>query len=140
MKEINKYTYPAVFTHEDGYEIAVTFPEFPGCATSGKDKDDAMNMAREALRLHILGMIADGDSLPEPTSIGEIRHEENETAVSVDVTVEYECVIRDGTPEEQDRRLKEWCGLRPDQSFSEITFTPEEEEKYKDLFAEVDKW
>ena len=140
MREIKKYTYPAVFTHGDGYEIAVTFPDFPGSATSGNDGDDAMNMAREALRLHILGMTADGDTLPEPTDIEGIRHEENETVVSVDVAIEYECVILDGTPEEQDRRLKEWFGLRPDQSFSEITFTPEEEEKYKDLFAEVDKW
>lgn len=48
--------------------------------------------------------------------------------------------ILDGTPEEQDRRFKAWLGLRPDQSYSEITFTPEEEEKYKDIFAEVDKW
>lgn len=120
MKEINKYTYPAVFTHEDGYEIAVTFPDLPGCATSGKDKDDAMNMAREALRLHILGMIADGDSLPEPAGISRIRHEENETVVSVDVTVEYECVILDGSMEDQIRRTKEWFGLRPDQSFSDL--------------------
>lgn len=120
MKEINKYTYPAVFTHEDGYEIAVTFPDLPGCATSGKDKDDAMNMAREALRLHILGMIADGDSLPEPAGISRIRHEENETVMSVDVTVEYECVILDGSMEDQIRRTKEWFGLRPDQSFSDL--------------------
>ena len=140
MREIKKYTYPAVFTHEVGYEIAVTFPDFPGCATSGKDGDDAMNMAREALRLHILGMTADGDTLPEPTDIEGIRHEENETVVSVDVAVEYECVILDGTDEYQNKKSKEFCGLHPEQSYSEITFTPEEEEKYKDLFAEVDKW
>lgn len=47
-------------------------------------------------------------------------------------------LILDGTPEEQDRWLKEQLGLRPDQSYSEITFTPEEEEKYKELFAELD--
>ena len=79
-----------------------------------------MNMAREALRLHILGMIADGDSLPEPAGISRIRHEENETVMSVDVTVEYECVILDGSMEDQIRRTKEWFGLRPDQSFSDL--------------------
>lgn len=46
----------------------------------------------------------------------------------------------DGTPEEQERRVKEWLGLRLDQTFADITFTPEEEEKYKDIFAKVDTW
>jgi len=47
-------------------------------------------------------------------------------------------MILDGTEEEQNAFLKKMFGLRPDQSFSEITFTPEEEEKYKELFAELD--
>lgn len=29
-------------------------------------------------------------------------------------------VILDGTLEDQERRLKEWCGLRPDQPLSEL--------------------
>lgn len=49
-------------------------------------------------------------------------------------------VILDGTEEYQNKKSKEFCGLRPEQTYSEITFTPEEEEKYKEVFAEVDKW
>ena len=37
MKLQDKYVYPAIFTYEDGYEIAVTFPDLPGCTTSGVD-------------------------------------------------------------------------------------------------------
>lgn len=50
-------------------------------------------------------------------------------------------VVRPSEADEyQNKKSKEFCGLHPEQSYSEITFTPEEEEKYKDLFAEVDKW
>jgi len=49
MKKQDKYLYPAVFTYEDGYEIAVTFPDLPGCATSGADESEALEMAKDAL-------------------------------------------------------------------------------------------
>ena len=35
-----RYCYPAVFTYEDGQEIAVVFPDLE-LATSGKDDADA---------------------------------------------------------------------------------------------------
>lgn len=38
-------------------------------------------------------------------------------------------VILDGTSEEQDRRLKEWFGLRPDQSFDDLELPDDEDEK-----------
>lgn len=35
-------------------------------------------------------------------------------------------IILDGTPEDQDRRFKEWLGLRPDQSYEELVISEEE--------------
>jgi predicted RNase H-like HicB family nuclease len=49
MKKRDKYIYPAIFTCEEGYEIAVTFPDLPGCATSGEDEAEALAMAKDAL-------------------------------------------------------------------------------------------
>ena len=49
MQKEKRQIYPAVFTYEEGYEIAVTFPDFPGCATSGEDEQEALQMARDAL-------------------------------------------------------------------------------------------
>lgn len=37
-------------------------------------------------------------------------------------------IILDGPIEEQDRRFKEWLGLRPDQSYDDLVITEEEEE------------
>ena len=40
MKRVEHYFYPAVFTYDDGQEIAVDFPDLR-CATSGVNDEDA---------------------------------------------------------------------------------------------------
>ena len=52
MQKVERYLYPAVLTYEEGYEIAVTFPDLPGCATSGEPEKEAIAAGREALGLH----------------------------------------------------------------------------------------
>ena len=81
----DKYVYPAVFTYEDGYEIAVTFPDLPGCATSGEDESDALAMARDALGGHLWCLEKDGDEIPNPTRLCEVKYEANEQAALIDV-------------------------------------------------------
>ena len=85
MKKPDRYVYPAVLTFEDGYEIAVTFPDLPGCATSGETDTEALMMAKEALGLHLWGMEQDGDEIPEPSSIHHIELEEGEVIALVEV-------------------------------------------------------
>jgi predicted RNase H-like HicB family nuclease len=85
MKKQDKYVYPAVFTYEDGYEIAVTFPDLPGCATSGIDEADALQMAKDALGGHLWCLEKDGDAIPAPTRLCDIKPEPNEQAALVDI-------------------------------------------------------
>lgn len=85
MKQVEKYVFPAVLTYEDGYEIAVTFPDLPGCATSGKTEEDALAAGREALGLHLFGMERDGDEIPSPTAAKDVRTEENEIITLIEV-------------------------------------------------------
>ena len=85
MRKKDKHVFPAVFTYDDGYEIAVTFPDFPGCATSGKDEADAIAMAKEALGGRIWCMETDKEELPSPTPLLDVLLEDNERAVLVDV-------------------------------------------------------
>ena len=85
MKKPDRYVYPAVLTYEDGYEIAVTFPDLPGCATSGETDTEALMMAKEALGLHLWGMENDGDELPAPSSIRDIELEAGEIVALVEV-------------------------------------------------------
>ncbi len=85
MKKKDRYVYPAVLTYEEGYEIAVTFPDLPGCATSGETEADALTMGKEALGLHLWGMETDGDEIPIPSKIKDIETEENEVIVLIEV-------------------------------------------------------
>ncbi|MCD8016490.1 MAG: type II toxin-antitoxin system HicB family antitoxin [Oscillospiraceae bacterium] len=84
MKNSDRYVYPAVFTYEDGAEIAVVFPDLDA-ATSGRDDEDALYSARELLGCVICGLEEDGEALPEPTALSDIPLESNERAVLVDV-------------------------------------------------------
>ena len=47
--------------HKDAEsDFGVSFPDFPGVVTAGKDLDDARAMAEEALAFHIDGLVEDG--------------------------------------------------------------------------------
>ena len=85
MKKHDKYVSPAVFTYEDGYEIAVTFPDLPGCATSGADEPEALEMAKDALGGHLWCLEKDGDDIPSPTRLCDVKLETSEHAALIDV-------------------------------------------------------
>ncbi|MCL2006475.1 MAG: type II toxin-antitoxin system HicB family antitoxin [Treponema sp.] len=64
---MRKLTYLAVFEKDEDSGISVYFPDVPGCASCGDNFDHALQMAKEALSLHIYGMEKDGDELPKRT-------------------------------------------------------------------------
>ncbi len=51
---------------EDG-GYSVTVPALPGCYAQGETIEQAVARAREAIRLHIEGLIEDGDPVPVET-------------------------------------------------------------------------
>jgi predicted RNase H-like HicB family nuclease len=75
--------------HKDAAsDYGVSFPDFPGVVTAGKDLDEARAMADEALALHIEGLIEDGETVPEPSSLDEIMADpENRDGVAILVAV-----------------------------------------------------
>ena len=83
-KKIERYCYPAVFTYEDGEEIAVFFPDLD-VATSGVDEKDALLSARELLGITMFGLEEDGEPIPKPSLLSSIQLAQNETTVLVDV-------------------------------------------------------
>lgn len=80
----NRYFYPAVFTYEDGQEIAVTFPDLD-VATSGENEDEALLAARELLGCVLYGLEEDGAPIPQPSRLTDVELASNERAVLVDV-------------------------------------------------------
>lgn len=84
MKKNDRYFYPAVFVYESGREIAVVFPDLD-CATNGENEDDALLSARELLGCVLAGLEEDGEPIPPPTPLAEIKTNDNERAVLIDV-------------------------------------------------------
>lgn len=76
--------YIALIHKDPDSDYGVSFPDLPGVITAGTDLDDARAMAAEALTLHLEGMAADGEAVPEPSSLEEIMADpENRSGVAV---------------------------------------------------------
>ena len=80
--------YIGLIHKEDTSDYGVSFPDFPGVVTAGKDLDDARAMAEEALTFHVEGLIADGEPIPEPASLEEVMSDpDNKDGVAILVAV-----------------------------------------------------
>ena len=63
-----KYSYTALFTPiEDGSGYYCRVPDLPGCITTGKSIDDAIDMITDAASIWLVGAEDDGDEIPAPT-------------------------------------------------------------------------
>jgi predicted RNase H-like HicB family nuclease len=75
--------------HKDAdSDFGVSFPDLPGLVTAGTTLDEARDMAEEALALHLEGILEDGASVPEPSSLEVIMADpENRSGVAILVSV-----------------------------------------------------
>jgi predicted RNase H-like HicB family nuclease len=64
--------YPAI-VERGAMGFGVVFPDFPGCVSAGETEQQVASNAREALGLHIRGMLEDGEKIPEPSSMADIQ-------------------------------------------------------------------
>ena len=61
-------TFVALIHKDPGSDYGVSFPDFPGCISAGRDVTEAMAMAEEALGAHVELMIESGQEIPRPTA------------------------------------------------------------------------
>jgi len=61
---VRRYTILLERDPEDG-SYTVTVPALPGVVTQGRDLQDAIEMARDAIRCHIDGLLKDGLPIPD---------------------------------------------------------------------------
>jgi predicted RNase H-like HicB family nuclease len=62
----------ALIHAEDGV-FGISFPDFPGCISTGRTEEELLRKGAEALTFHVAGMVEDGDPLPVPRSLAELR-------------------------------------------------------------------
>jgi predicted RNase H-like HicB family nuclease len=51
----------------------VTVPDLPGCFSAGDSMEEALDNARDAILLHVEGLIDDNEPIPEPGQIEQYR-------------------------------------------------------------------
>jgi predicted RNase H-like HicB family nuclease len=47
-------------------------PDLPGCVAVGESRDEVVRLAKEAIDLHVADLKDRGESVPQPTSEGEL--------------------------------------------------------------------
>jgi predicted RNase H-like HicB family nuclease len=52
---------------------SVYFPDLPGCTSAGDTLDETIANAGEALAFHVSSMLSDGDEIPRPRTLEQIR-------------------------------------------------------------------
>jgi predicted RNase H-like HicB family nuclease len=59
--------------HEEDGVYGISFPDFPGCISTGRTEDQVLRKGGEALTFHVAGMVEDGDPLPIVRNLVELR-------------------------------------------------------------------
>ena len=69
--------YIAIIHKDADSDYGVSFPDLPGCVSAGVDLDEARDMAAEAPAFHLEGLAADGEPIPQPSSLEAIMSDPN---------------------------------------------------------------
>ncbi|WMJ08833.1 type II toxin-antitoxin system HicB family antitoxin [Nitrosomonas sp. sh817] len=59
----------AIVVEKAGNNYSAYVPDLPGCVATGSTIEETEREIREAIELHIEGMMEDGLPIPQPTSI-----------------------------------------------------------------------
>ena len=88
------------FLHDDDEPgFGISFPDFPGCVSDGETVDDALRRGAEALSFHVEGLMADGEPIPQPRSLQEIKTDETLAQWRNGATIAFVSLILDkGSP------------------------------------------
>lgn len=76
IRRLRKAMAPYIAIIEDAgpdYAVGVWFPDLPGCTSAGDDIDEALRNAPEALELYADSFEADGQPLPRPRTLSELK-------------------------------------------------------------------
>lgn len=84
---MSKRGYVALVHKDEGASYGVSFPDVDGCISAGDTFEEALSNAAQALAGHFALMEADGDTIPEPRSIQQLRLDRDFAKDSVDALV-----------------------------------------------------
>ena len=85
----DRYVFPALFGYDVPGQVGVCLPDLPGCTAQSSSDIEALKNAREALSLHLYYMEKDGDEIPSPSQIKDLKPDADEAVVLVDVFMPF---------------------------------------------------
>lgn len=72
------YIYSAAFTLEESGKYYARIPDLPGCISSGKTLEEAIEMISDAASLYLVSAEDRGEAIPEPSPQSALHAEENQ--------------------------------------------------------------
>jgi predicted RNase H-like HicB family nuclease len=64
--------YIGIVHGDSGSGFSLSFPDFLGCITAGRDMQELRRMAEEALAFHVEGLLEDRERIPKPTNLEKV--------------------------------------------------------------------
>ena len=58
----------AIVIEDAGTNLAAYVPDLPGCVATGDSEEEVNRLIREAIELHLEGLVEDGLPIPKPSS------------------------------------------------------------------------
>lgn len=80
------YIFPAIFRKEKK-GISILFPDLVGCLPCASTMKEAFFHAKEALTLHLCGMLEDGEIIPKPSEAISISLKKNDALHMIGVHI-----------------------------------------------------
>lgn len=89
--------YVALIHKEKDSAYGVSFPDFPGCmGADDHSAEDAVRDAIEALAFHVEQMQADGEKIPKPRSLDELKRDRQFRGDAEDAMIVYVPLLTPG--------------------------------------------
>lgn len=63
----------AIESGDEHHAFGVEVPDLPGCFSAGDTLDEAIDQAKDAIMLHIEGLLDDGEPIPHPRVVSELQ-------------------------------------------------------------------
>lgn len=61
--------------HVENGSYGIAFPDFPGVIAAARSMDEAVARGRDTLAFHVRGMVEDGDLVPVPRSLEQLKRD-----------------------------------------------------------------
>lgn len=121
-----KYVYTAIFKPQDNGGYFVKIPDIPGCVTSGKDINEAMELAKDALAGCLCSAEDHDNFIPAPTLPDMFEMADGAFAALIDVDTKQYRAETDNHSVRKNVSIPAWMETRAERAGISLSQTLQE--------------